>query len=77
MEELKSNFDNGKYNSIPVFYCKNCLSLRIRGIEDEDSDYCDECGSTDIGTMLIEDWEKLYEEKYGYKFSEKDKLINN
>ena len=39
-----------EYNNIPVFYCKRCLSLKIRGISDSipDSNYCDSCGSADI-----------------------------
>jgi hypothetical protein len=48
-------------------YCKNCLSLRI--IEDDVAgDYCPDCGCADIGEMHIEDWLKLYKEKYGTNF---------
>ena len=54
------------YNKITVYYCKKCLSLRIRGIDD--MNYCDKCSSTDIETTTIDEWEKLYEEKYGHKF---------
>lgn len=60
-----------EYNSEPVLYCKHCLSLKIRNIPKmEDSDYCDECGSTNIGECSIEEWETLYENKYGYNFLE-------
>lgn len=49
------------YNSIPVLYCRRCLSLLI--MEDEIwGDYCKKCGSTDIGEIQIEDWETLYNE---------------
>ena len=49
------------YNDIPVFYCRKCLSLCI--LEDSEyGDYCQECGSTDIGQIQIEEWEKLYNE---------------
>lgn len=64
-----------EYNSIPVYYCRNCLSLKI--IELSDSiDYCDKCGSTEINTTSIEEWEKLYQKKYGKPFNEKeDKIV--
>lgn len=57
------------YNAVPVFYCKNCLSLRI--IDSGyifNSDFCDSCGSTDIGVCNIREWEEMYEIKYGHKF---------
>ena len=72
MEELKSNFDNGKYNSIPVFYCKHCLSLKIKTVDEsidtEYLDFCADCGSTEIGQTDIHTWEKMYEQKYGKNF---------
>lgn len=59
------------YNSEPVLFCKNCLSLKIRSIPKfEDSDFCDECDSTNIGTIDIFEWEKLFENKYGYNYLE-------
>lgn len=60
-----------EYNAEPVLYCKNCLSLKVRNIPVmEDSDYCDECGSTDIGECSIEEWENLYTKKYGHRYLE-------
>lgn len=54
-----------EYNSIPVHYCKHCLSLRIKGLEStEEFDYCDECGSLDIGQCSIEEWEELYKKAH-------------
>lgn len=71
MSKLNTENLHNDYNSEPVFYCKNCLSLKVRDITNvEDSDYCDECGSTDIGKSSIEEWEKLYENKYGHKYLE-------
>ena len=35
-----------------------------------DSDYCDECGSTNIEQCSIQEWEKLYKERYGHNFLE-------
>lgn len=55
------------YNSVPVYFCKNCLSLKIR-VLGEYSEYCDECGSTDIETTDIESWRKMYRDKYGRDF---------
>ena len=71
MDRLNLNHQHNEYNDIPVLYCKHCLSLRIRNISFiEDSDYCDQCGSTEVGKSSIEDWETLYEEKYGHKYLE-------
>ena len=59
------------YNEEPVFYCKGCLSLKIRNIPSmEDSEFCDECSSTDIGQCSIEEWEKMYTERYGHRYLE-------
>lgn len=59
------------YNAIPVLYCKRCLSLKIRDIPSlEDSNYCDNCSSTDIGECSIEEWETLYKNRYGHKYLE-------
>lgn len=56
------------YNSIPVFYCKHCLSLLIRDVEGiPDTEYCDKCNSTNVGQTDIFTWEKLFEDKYGFK----------
>lgn len=60
------------YNDEPVFYCKECLSLKIQSLNlYGDIDYCCDCGSTDIATAHIEEWEKLYQHKYGYKLLDK------
>ena len=79
-EEISSNIistpkgividSNWFYNNEPVFYCAECLSLRIRPYNDN-TNYCDDCGSTDILTAPIEVWEKLYEAKYGKKYINK------
>lgn len=61
-----------QYNDIPVHYCKSCLSLRIKTVlMDDDLDYCDECGSTDIEHLHIEEWNKLYKERYGFDYLNK------
>lgn len=54
------------YNDVPVYYCKDCHSLKI--ITDEnlasglwDGSYCGACGSTHIGSCSIEKWLKVEE----------------
>lgn len=67
METLKKlNQINSDYNQQPVFYCKNCLSLKIRGVEEYN--YCDECGSTDIEETSIFNWEEMYKNKFGVSY---------
>ena len=55
------------YNDIPVTYCKTCLSLNIKILND-DVDYRDNCGNTDMGTTDIHSWRKMYKETYGEDF---------
>ena len=63
--------DKKEFNDEPVFYCKNCLSLKIRHIPNiQDTEYCDDCGSTNIEQCSIQEWEKLYKERYGHNFLE-------
>lgn len=57
------------YDAIPVFYCKQCLSLKIKGLPGDNSiDFCDDCNSTNIATTDIFTWEELYEQRYGNKY---------
>lgn len=60
------------YDAIPVSYCKTCLSLKIKAMDEDIDmgilDFCDDCGSTDIGETDIHTWEKMYEQKYGKNF---------
>ena len=58
-----------QYNDIPVHYCKSCLSLRIKTVvANSNLDYCDECGSTDIGQSHIEEWRETYKKRYGFYY---------
>lgn len=61
-----------EYNKEPVFYCKHCLSLKIRDAGLPDLLYCDDCGSAEILSANILEWEDIYENKYGFKFLDKD-----
>lgn len=56
-----------EYNQEPVWFCKDCLSLKIIDV-DNDVCFCDECGNTNIGKASIEVWEDLYETKYKHKY---------
>ena len=52
-----------EYNDIPVYYCTECLSLKIHPY-DEKTNYCNDCGNTEIKEIHIDEWDKLYKEKY-------------
>lgn len=68
-----NNKMENNYNEDPVFYCKDCLSLKIHSIPQLDnSDYCETCGSNNVGQCSIEEWEQLFESKYGYKYLEEN-----
>lgn len=53
-----------EYNKEPVLYCNTCLSLKVISTADG-TDFCDLCGSTDIVSSSIEEWQKRYEKRYG------------
>ena len=59
------------YDSEPVRYCARCYSLKVKYDEEMESEYCDECGSSDILELPFEAWEKKYEQRYGHKFAVK------
>ena len=68
MSEMENLEYNRSYNDEPVYYCASCLSLAIRNVDDED--FCDNCGSIEIKSSSIQEWEELYIEKYGHKYIE-------
>lgn len=51
-----------------VLYCPMCLSLSIKGIDGTEICFCGKCGCTDIQEIDFEEWDKLYQKKYGKKF---------
>ena len=59
------------YDSEPVRYCARCYSLKVKYDEEMESEYCDDCGSSDILELPFEAWEKKYEQRYGHKFAVK------
>lgn len=60
-----------EYDLVPVCYCTRCYSLKIKYEEITDSDYCVECGCSDIAEASFEEWEKKYQARYGKKLTEK------
>lgn len=63
-----------EYDEEPVYYCKRCLSLNIRQMPIlNHQDYCGECGSAEVGYVDIEEWNRLYEEKYGHPYIDRKK----
>lgn len=64
-----SKLNKEDYNNEPVFYCSECLSLKIREIDG--TDFCDDCGSTDIKEADIHEWEEMYAKKYGENYLNK------
>lgn len=66
---MSNSYTKDVYNSIPVYYCKQCLSLRIKDVPGiKDTEFCDSCNSTNVETTDIETWEKLYEARYGHRY---------
>ena len=62
-----------EYNNEPVYYCKGCLSLKIKTVmEGLNLDYCDECGCTDIDKTHINNWKNLYKNRYGFEYLNKE-----
>lgn len=57
-----------EYDSEPVVYCARCYSLKIKHEDAIDSDCCMECGCSDILSTSIQDWERMYENRYRKKF---------
>ena len=59
------------YDDDPIKYCPRCLSIKVKYEESQDTEYCGDCGCTDIVECSFEEWEKKYERRYGHKFVEK------
>lgn len=71
MSNLNKDSQPNDYNAEPVLYCRHCLSLKVLNVPCIDnSDYCDNCSSTDIAECSIEEWEELYKARYGHKYIE-------
>lgn len=67
--------DKEQFDDEPVYYCKRCLSLKIRQIPLlPEGDYCEDCGAVDIDSTTIEEWLKMYKKKYGHEHIQKKEL---
>lgn len=55
-----------EYNKEPVYYCSQCLSLKIKTLGN--TDYCDDCGCTQTKTTDIFTWRSMYKERFGKDF---------
>lgn len=53
------------YNGEPIYYCKHCLSLHI--MDGDFVDYCNNCGSTDVDTATLEEYDELHLKRFGRK----------
>lgn len=60
------------YDAEPVRYCSRCYSLKVKYEEEIDSEYCADCGCSDIVEAPFEVWEQKYEQRYGHKFAVKN-----
>ena len=63
----------GDYNNVPIDYCKSCLKIKIKEVDLNSSkgtkvSYCGDCGSTEIDSAHVTEWEEKYVERYGKKF---------
>ena len=56
-----------KYDEELVHYCKQCLSLAIK-VGEEGVSYCDLCGCSSTGRVLIDEHSDLWADRYGYDF---------
>ena len=57
------------YDEEPVYYCKRCLSLNIQEMPMIAGGlYCGECGASETAQTQIEEWDRMYKERYGREF---------
>lgn len=65
---MRYNNEENDYDNEPVKYCSRCYSLKIGYESVVDAECCMECGCSDILESPIEEWEKLFERRYGHKY---------
>lgn len=59
-----------EYENEPFYYCKHCHSLHIR-IDDDYTNYCADCGSTDIAKSTnMKKWVKDHYKQYKIQYYE-------
>lgn len=57
-----------EYDEEPVYYCANCYSLKVQYEDSIDADCCMDCGCSNIEQTSIQNWEAMYQQRYGKKF---------
>lgn len=66
--------NSNKYDNEPIHYCENCLSIKIKEIGNNTNYYaCLDCGCTDLEEDDMDEWVKLYTERYGKAFLDLNK----
>lgn len=66
-------YNTNDYDNEPVHYCQGCLSLNIKELEGIQFDICGHCGNPESDHTSIEEWNRMYIQRYGKPFHE----INN
>lgn len=61
-------YSKDDYNSEPVHYCINCLSLNVKELSNSTLYVCGECGNVHTDETDIETWTELYNKEYGRYF---------
>lgn len=61
-------YSRHEYNSEPVHYCTNCLSLNIKELSNSNLYACGECGNIHIEETDINSWTELFNKEYGRYF---------
>jgi hypothetical protein len=59
---------DSSYDSEPVYFCRNCLSLNIKELADIKLDMCGECGNLEIEESTFKEWNELYIKEKGEKY---------
>lgn len=64
------SYSKEEYNSDPVFYCVNCLSLAVKELNNVAGLYvCCDCGNTHSEESdNIFKWDELYKAEYGKSY---------
>ena len=67
--EQQTELPHNPYDDIPVYYCKDCLELKVKDLDS--LDYCEACGSTNIDQCSIQKFDEMYFERYGKHYLDK------
>lgn len=54
------------YNDVPVTYCADCLSLRVK--EEDGYLICGGCGNDVFDSAHVDDWDKRFQMRYDSKY---------